>query len=107
MFLVVLICFDDHGGFIRWSGAPCLMQHAQGFPWCHWTLLLGECLQRIAREAAMVINVAYGPIAYKTHHLAFLLHRKPIVVFCNGMKKSDSDDINKGYSIFNVQTLWC
>jgi hypothetical protein len=42
------------------------MQHAQGFPQCHWTLLLSECLQRIAQVAAMVINVAYGPMAYKT-----------------------------------------
>jgi hypothetical protein len=46
------------------------MQHAQGFPQCHWTLLLGECLQRIARVAAMVINVACGPMAYKTQLLA-------------------------------------
>jgi hypothetical protein len=42
------------------------MQHAQGFPRCHWTLLLGECLQHIARAAAMVINVACEPIADKT-----------------------------------------
>jgi hypothetical protein len=46
------------------------MQHAQGFPRCHWTLLLGECLQRIARATAMVIDVACGPIAYKKQLLA-------------------------------------
>jgi hypothetical protein len=44
--------------------------------------------------AAMVINVACGPMAYKTQLLAYLFHRKPIIVFCNGMKKSASDDIN-------------
>jgi hypothetical protein len=48
------------------------MQHAQGFPQCHWTLLPGECLQRIARAAAMVIDVACGlmAMAYKTQLLA-------------------------------------
>jgi hypothetical protein len=59
------------------------MQHAQGFPRCHWTLLLGEYLRRIARAAAMVIDVACGPMAYKTQLLAYLLRRKPIVVFCD------------------------
>jgi hypothetical protein len=68
-------------------------------------LLLGECLQSIARAAAMVNNVACGPMAYKTQLLAYILRRKPIVVFCNGMKKSDLDDINKECSIFNVKTL--
>jgi hypothetical protein len=77
------------------------MQHAQGFPRCHWTSLPSECLQGIAWAAAMVIDVACGPMAYKIQLLAYLLHRKPIVVFCNGMKKSDSDDINKECSIFN------
>jgi hypothetical protein len=81
------------------------MQHAQGFPQFHWTLQPGECLGRIAWAAAMVINVACVPMAYKTQLLACLLHRKPIVVFCNGIKKSDLDDINKEYSIFNVKTL--
>jgi hypothetical protein len=81
------------------------MQHDQSFPRCHWTLLPGECLQRIARTAVMVINVACGPMAYKTQLLAYLLHRKPIFVFCNGMKESDSDDIDKESSIFNVKTL--
>jgi hypothetical protein len=57
------------------------MQHAQGFPWCCWLLLPGVCLQLIARAAAMVINVACGSMAYKTQLLAYLLHRKPIVVF--------------------------
>jgi hypothetical protein len=52
-------------------------------------------LRRIARAAAMVINVACGPKAYKTQVLAYHLRRKPIVDFCDGMKKSDSDDINK------------
>jgi hypothetical protein len=33
-------------------------------------LLPDECLQRIARAAAMVINVARGTIAYKTQLLA-------------------------------------
>jgi hypothetical protein len=46
------------------------MQHAQGFPQCHWTLLLDEHLLRIARAAAMVIDVASGPMAYKTQLLA-------------------------------------
>jgi hypothetical protein len=80
------------------------MQHAQGFPQCHWTLLRGECLQRIAQVATLVINVACGPIVYKIQLLAYLLCRKPIVVFCGGMKKSDSDDIDKECSIFNVKT---
>jgi hypothetical protein len=66
------------------------MQHTQGFPRCHWTLLPGECLQSIARAAAMVINVACGPMAYKTQLLANLLQRK---------------HINKEYSIINVKTL--
>jgi hypothetical protein len=79
---------------------------SQGFPRCHWTLLPGECLlQCIARAAAMVINVACGPMAYKTQLLPYLLHRKPIIIFCDGMKKSDSDDINNEFSIFNVKTL--
>jgi len=80
------------------------MQHDQGFPQCHWTLLPGECLQRIAWAAVMVIDVACGPMAYRTQLLAYLLCRKPIVVFCGGMKKSDSDDIDKECSIFNVKT---
>jgi hypothetical protein len=58
------------------------MQHAQGFPQCHWMLLPGECLRHIARVAAMVIDVACGPIAHKTQLLAYLLHRKQIVAFC-------------------------
>ncbi len=33
----------------------------------------------------MVIDVACGPIACKTQLLAYLLHIKPIVVFCDGM----------------------
>jgi hypothetical protein len=33
---------------------------------CHWTPLPDECLWHIARAAAMVIDVACGPIAYKT-----------------------------------------
>jgi len=53
----------------------------------------------------MVINVVCGPIAYKTQILAYHLRRKPLVDFCDGMKKSDSDDIDKEYSIFNVKTL--
>jgi hypothetical protein len=68
-------------------------------------LLPGECLQRIAWAAAMVINGASGPMAYKTQLIAYLSHRKLIVVFCDGMIKSDSDDINKECSIFNVKTL--
>jgi hypothetical protein len=43
---------------------------AQGFPRCHWMLLPGECLQPIARAAVKVIDVACGPIAYKTQLLA-------------------------------------
>jgi hypothetical protein len=70
-------------------------------------LLPGECLQGIAWAATMVIDVACGPMAYKTQLLAYLLHRKPIVVFCDGTKKSDSDDIDKERSIFNVKTLCC
>jgi hypothetical protein len=81
------------------------MQHAQGFSQCQWTLLPGECLSRIPWAAAVVIDVACGLMAYKTQLLAYLLHRKQIVVFCNGMKKCDSDDINNEYSIFNVKTL--
>ncbi len=107
LLLVVLIYFDDHGGCIGWCGVPCPTQHDQGFPRCHWTSLLDERLQRNARAAAMVINVACGPVTYKTQLLAYLLCRKPIVVFCNEMKKCDSDDINEECSIFNVKTLWC
>jgi hypothetical protein len=66
--------------------------------------LPGECLQCIARVAAMVIDVACGPMAYKTQLLAQLLRRNPIVEFCNGMKKSDSDDIDEECSIFNMKT---
>jgi hypothetical protein len=43
----------------------------------------------------MVIDVACGPMAYKTQLVAYLFHRKPIVVFGSGMKKSDSDDNDK------------
>ncbi len=68
-------------------------------------LLPGECLRRIAWAAAMVINVACGPMAYITQLLAYLLRRKPIVVFCDGMEKSDLDDINNECSIFNMKTL--
>jgi hypothetical protein len=53
----------------------------------------------------MVIDVACGPMAYKTQLLAYLSCRKLIVVFCNGMKKSDLGDIDKECSIFNVKTL--
>jgi hypothetical protein len=83
------------------------MQHAQGFPQCHWTLLPCEYLRHIARAAAMVIDVACGPMAYKTQLLAYLLHRKQIVVFYNGMikRKSDLDDNDEECSIFNVKTL--
>jgi hypothetical protein len=81
------------------------MQHAQGFPRCHWMVLPGECLQSIAWVAAMVIDVACGPTAYKTQILAYLLHRKPIVVFYDGMKKSDLNDIDDKCSIFNMKTL--
>jgi hypothetical protein len=49
---------------------PRPMQHAQGCPPCHWTLLPGECLQYIARAAVMVIDVACGQMAYKTQLLA-------------------------------------
>jgi hypothetical protein len=37
--------------------------------------------------------------------LAYHLRRKPIVDFCDGTKKSDSDDIDKECSIFNVKTF--
>ena len=66
--------FDDHGGGIGWCGAPCPMRRAQDFPWCHWTPLPGECLRLIPRAAAMVIDVACGPMAYKTQVLAYHLH---------------------------------
>jgi hypothetical protein len=39
------------------------------------TTLPGECLQHIARAAAMVINVACGRIAYKTQILAYRLRQ--------------------------------
>jgi hypothetical protein len=80
------------------------MQHALGFPRYHWPLLLGECLQHITRAATMVIDIACGPMAYKTQLLVYLLRRKPLVVFCNGKKKSDLDDIEEECSIFNVKT---
>jgi hypothetical protein len=67
-------------------------------------LLPGECLQCISQAAAMVIDVACGPMAYKTQLLAQLLRRNPIVIFCNGMKKSDLDDIDEECSIFNMKT---
>jgi hypothetical protein len=55
--------------------------------------------------AAMVIDVACGPTAYKTQHLVYHLRRIPIVDFCDETKKSDSDDIGKECSTFNVKTL--
>jgi hypothetical protein len=67
--------------------------------------LPGKCLQRITRAAAMVMDVACGPMVYKTQILAYHSRRKPIVDFCNGTKKSDLDDIDKECSIFNVKTL--
>jgi hypothetical protein len=63
------------------------MQLAQGFPQCHWTLLPGEYLGHITQAAAMVIDVACGPMAYKTQLLAYLLHRKPIDVFAMDRKR--------------------
>ena len=48
MLLVVLICFDDHGSDIEWSGAPCPMRHAQGFFWCLWMPLLGDLAGNVA-----------------------------------------------------------
>jgi hypothetical protein len=57
------------------------MQHAQGFLRCNWTLLPGECLRRIARAAAMVIDVACGPMAYKSQLLAYLLHIENQLLF--------------------------
>ena len=53
----------------------------------------------------MVIDVACGPIAYKTEVLACHLRRTPIVDFWDGAKKSDSDDIDKEFSIFHLKTL--
>ena len=53
----------------------------------------------------MVIDVACGPMAYKTQILAYHLRRKPIVNFCDGTKNNDLDDIDKECSIFNVKTL--
>ena len=53
----------------------------------------------------MVMDVACGPMAYKTQILAYHSRRKPIVDFCDGTKKSDLDDIDKECSIFNVETL--
>ncbi len=67
--------------------------------------LPGECQRRIAQAAAMVINVACGLMAYKTQLLAYLLCRKPIIVFWDGMEKSDLGDINNECSIFNMKTL--
>ena len=84
------------------------MRHAQGFPQsCLWMLLPGKCLRRIAwAVAAMLINVACGPLAYKTQILAYHLRRKPIVDFCDGTNKSDLDDImDEECSIFNMKTL--
>ena len=43
----------------------------------------------------MVMDVACGPMAYKTQILAYHSRRKPIVDFCDGTKKSDLDDIDK------------
>jgi hypothetical protein len=68
-------------------------------------LLPGKCLRCIAQAAAMLIDIACGPLAYKTQILAYHLRRKPIVDFCYGTKKSESDDIDEECSIFNVKTL--
>ncbi len=57
MSLVLLICFVDHGDRIGGCGAPHPMRHAQGFPQCHWTLLLGEYSQGITLAVVMVIDV--------------------------------------------------
>jgi hypothetical protein len=54
----------------------------------------------------MVIIVACGPMAYKAQILAYHLRKKPMVDFCGGTKKSDSDDnMDEECSIFNVKTL--
>ncbi len=53
----------------------------------------------------MVIDDACGPMAYKTQLLVYHLHRILIVDFCDETKKSDSDDIDKECSTFNVKTL--
>ena len=72
-----------------------LAQYTQGFPWCLWTPLPGEFLRRIARAAAMVIDIACGPIV-----------ENQLLIFAIGTKKSDLDDIDEECSIFNVKTLW-
>ena len=85
--------------------AQCGVLRASPDAICHWTPLPGECLRLIPRAAAMVIDVACGPMAYKTQVLAYHLRIIPIVDFCDGTKKSDSDDIDKECPIFNVKTL--
>jgi hypothetical protein len=58
-------------------------------------LLPGKCLRRIARAAAMVIDVDCETMAYKTQLLAYHLRRTQIVVFCDGTIKIDCDDIDE------------
>ena len=62
-------------------------------------------MRHIACSAVMVIDVACGPMAYKTLLSVYHLRRIPIVEFCDETKKSDSDDIGKECSTFNVKTL--
>jgi hypothetical protein len=51
----------------------------------------------------MVIDVACELMACKTQILVHHFRRKPIVVFFDGTKKSDWDDVNEECSIFNVK----
>ena len=76
MLLVILICFDDRGGRIGWCGVPCPMWHAQSFP-----RLPGECSWRITRATVMVIDVACGPMAYKTQLLAYTTYVENQLLF--------------------------
>jgi hypothetical protein len=46
--------FDCHADAVVQRGVHCPMEHIQAFPRSNWMPPLGECLRRIALEAAMV-----------------------------------------------------
>ena len=78
--LVLLICFDDHGGHIG-DVASSPDAECSGLP----PMPLDAASERVfvtyhpgGCRLSMLLCL---PMAYKTNVLAYLLHRKPIVVF--------------------------
>ena len=105
MLLVVLICFDDHAAVSSDAAhlAQCGMLRASpdasGTP--AGQVFVAYCPGGCHGHQCCVWNNGH-----KTQLLAYHLRRKPIVDFCDGTNKSDSDDImDEECSIFNVKTL--